>query len=124
VLRIASSTWTSSGGSPSVFNRWPRRPCSSDLCFMLCRSSGEPSLCQISPYFFADRAGRVVSTNAYRIGSHASRGISTTRGSTRNSARYRRTAAGVGASGVPRLTSSTPTFVPGQLERRSGLNVA
>ncbi len=35
-------------------------------------------------------------------------GIATTRGSIRNSRRYRRTAAGVGASGVPRFTSRTP----------------
>jgi hypothetical protein len=36
------------------------------------------------------------------------RGISITRESDRNSLRYARTAATVGASGVPRLISSTP----------------
>jgi hypothetical protein len=38
------------------------------------------------------------------MGSQSQRGSSTTRGSERNSARYPRTASGVGAEGVPRLT--------------------
>ncbi len=42
-----------------------------------------------------------------RINHHTARGISTTRGSDRNWRKYGRTAAAVGASGVPRLTSTT-----------------
>jgi hypothetical protein len=45
----------------------------------------------------------------YRIGVHSAVGISTTRRSARNSARYLRTADGVGASGVPRLTIRMPS---------------
>jgi len=55
-----------------------------------------------------DVANRIADAiSAIEDGHHAARGISTTRGSLRNSARYRRSAAAVGASGVPRLTSST-----------------
>jgi hypothetical protein len=73
----------------------------------VCTRSGEPSGVQILAYFLADWLGRVVSTKAYRIGSHSVRGISITRGSERNCLRYRLTARGVGESGVPRLMSRT-----------------
>src|ERR1700751_1122234 len=44
-----------------------------------------------------------------RTNFHNSVSLSITRLSVKNSFRYLRTAAGVAASGVPRLTSSTPT---------------
>ena len=51
------------------------------------RASGEPSLLQIIAYFFADCAGRVRRITPCRISIQTTRGISTTRGSDRNSAR-------------------------------------
>jgi hypothetical protein len=50
-------------------------------------SSGEPSLVQIAAYFAADRDGRRRKTTPCNNGIHATRGISMTRGSDRNSAR-------------------------------------
>src|SRR5215208_8032645 len=64
---------------------------------------GEPSGVQMVAYLRADRAGRTRRITPCSSGSHSARGISTTRGSLRNSRKYRRKADGVGSSGVPRL---------------------
>src|SRR5688572_12799059 len=70
--------------------------------------SGDPAgvhTCWYARALFAGRNGRI---KDLRMTCHGIRGRSTTRGSDRNSARKRRTASGVGASGVPRLTTRTP----------------
>src|SRR5258706_14873230 len=85
-------------------SKWPR---SNRACLSVCTFRGEPSEDQMLAYFRADFLGLVLSTKPCRIGSQSARGISITRGSDRNCLRYRRTACGVGASGVPRLTSNT-----------------
>src|SRR5712691_599260 len=72
--------------------------------------TGDPSDVQMLAYFCADFLGLELSTKACRIGNQRTRGISITRGSDRNCPRYRRTARGVGASGVPRLISRTAVF--------------
>ncbi|MNN26720.1 hypothetical protein D3C81_1402350 [compost metagenome] len=91
---------------------WPSRcMCcwSAWACRSVCTSSGEPVICasrsQIDSYFMADARERNGRISPCRIGSQARRGISTTRGSDKNAFRYRPTALGVGASGVPRLIS-------------------
>ena len=50
---------------------------------------------QIDAYLRADFTGRTSRITPYRMGAHSHFGISITRGSERNCARYRRTAEGV-----------------------------
>src|SRR5437879_12839080 len=80
---------------------------SNRACLSVCTFSGEPSGDQIRAYLLADFFGLELSTKPCSIGNQSARGISITRGSDRNCSRYRRTACGVGAAGVPRLTSNT-----------------
>ena len=65
----------------------PSQPFSSLACFSVCTFSGEPSAVQIAAYFSADFFGRVLRMMPLRISHHTARGISTTRGSDRNSFR-------------------------------------
>src|ERR1019366_9474404 len=67
---------------------------------------GEPASVHTSPYASATRSGRERRTILSRMGRQIQRGRSTTAGSLRNSLRNARTDSGVGASGVPRLTSN------------------
>src|SRR5258705_11100335 len=83
---------------------WPR---SKRAWLSVWTLSGDPSDVQMLAYFFADFLGLELSTKACRIGNQRTRGISIKLGSERNYPRYRRTARGVGASGVPRLISKT-----------------
>jgi len=75
------------------------------LRVLVATRSGEPAGVQMEAYWRATRAGRRRRTMPCRIGSQSQRGRSTTSGSLRNSARKSRTAPGVAAVGVPRLTS-------------------
>jgi hypothetical protein len=70
--------------------RWPRspsQPASSVACFNVNTFSGEPSGVQMLAYLAADLAGRVRRMMPCRISAQMTRGISTTRGSPRKSAR-------------------------------------
>ena len=93
------------GGSDAVFSQRSR---SASVMSREFTSKGEPSGVQMLAYARADRAGRMRSTTPCRIGRHSHPGRSTTLGSARNSARYRRTERAAGASGVPRLVTRTP----------------
>jgi len=64
------------------------------------------------PLGLEQRRGLVRSTTPCSTSLQSQRGSSIIRGSARNSARYRRVAAVVGASGVPQLVSSTPMGPP------------
>jgi len=76
-------------------------------CRWLQYSNGEPSGRQMDAYLRADCAGRVRRITPCSTGHHSHRGSSTTLRSDRNWARYLRSAAGVGASGVPRFMRTT-----------------
>ena len=67
--------------------RSPSQPFSSLACFSVWTFSGEPSAVQIAAYFAADFFGRVLRMMPLRISHQTARGISTTRGSDRNSLR-------------------------------------
>ena len=94
------------GSTSTLWPRSPSQPRSKVAWRLVQCSSGEPSFsCQTVAYLAADLAGRVRKIMPCKIGHHANLGISTTRSSLKNCARYGRTAEAVGASGVPRLHS-------------------
>ena len=64
-------------------------------------------MAQIDAYFWADLEDRNGTMIKFKINHQISRGISTTRGSLKNSRKYLRKAPVVGESGVPRLQSKT-----------------
>src|SRR5687768_4917951 len=91
----------------SACNAVSRRPSARVSAWVPVRS-GDPAgvhTCWYARALFAGRNGRMKVLSAT---CHGIRGRSTTRRSDRNSARNRRTASIVGASGVPRLTTRTP----------------
>lgn len=67
-------------------------------------------------YFLADALLRIGKIMPFKINHQINRGISTTRGSDKNSFRYALTALGVGAEGVPKFKSKTAVL----LERKCG----
>jgi hypothetical protein len=70
--------------------------------------SGEPNCGnQIDAYFFAEALLRIGKIMPFKINHQIKRGISTTRGSERNSFKYDLTAFAVGAAGVPKFNKST-----------------
>lgn len=85
----------------------------------MCRS-GEP-VCgfQMRRYFSADSLDRLGKMRKFSMIHHSHRGVSTTRGSPRNSRKYRLTADGVGSSGVPSCMSRTPILANGADSRTS-----
>jgi hypothetical protein len=68
---------------------------------------GEPCSVQMLAYLAADLAGRTRKMMPCRISHQMGLGISTTRLSPKNSAKYLRRAGAVGALGVPKLQYST-----------------
>ena len=61
-------------------------------------------------YFFAEAPLRIGKMMQFKIHHQISRGISTTRGSDKNSFKYALTAFAVGAEGVPKFSIKTAVF--------------